>query len=145
MEQTVKVLRLLPEGQAEVMHIRQSACSGDCHKCSGCGAVQETLAFSADNPIGARPGDRVVVTARTSPVLKAAAVLYVLPLALFFLGYPAGRVLGCSGAITGCIAFLLSMAVVVVYDRKVLSKKKTIYTITGFANDPMGKGETNLD
>ena len=62
MEQTVRVRRLLPEGRVEVVHIRQSACSGDCHKCSGCGAAQETLIFEAENPIGAQVGDKVIVT-----------------------------------------------------------------------------------
>ena len=87
MEQTVRVRRLLPEGRAEVVHIRQSACSGDCHKCSGCGAAQETLIFEAENPIGAQVGDKVIVTSQTGAVLRGAAVLYLLPLVLFFLGY----------------------------------------------------------
>ena len=40
MEQIVRVRRLLENGNAEVVHVRESACSGDCHKCSGCGAAK---------------------------------------------------------------------------------------------------------
>ena len=84
MEQTVRVRRLLENGNAEVVHVRESACSGDCHKCSGCGAAKEAVIFTARNLIGARPGELVRVESSTAPVLKAAVVLYVLPLILFF-------------------------------------------------------------
>ena len=33
----------------------------------------------------------------------------------------------------GGLAFLLSIAVIVLYDRRMQKKEKTIYTITGFA------------
>jgi hypothetical protein len=59
MEQTVRVLSLNGDGTAKVARIRQSACSGDCHKCSGCGAVQQTVTFDALNTIGAGPGESV--------------------------------------------------------------------------------------
>ena len=87
MEQLVRVRETHDDGTAAVVHIRESACSGDCHKCSGCGAAKETVIFTADNPIGASAGDLVRVESSTAPVLKAAMVLYVLPLVLFFLGY----------------------------------------------------------
>ena len=48
MEQTVRVKRTYDDGTAQVMHLRQSACSGDCHKCSGCGAAQETIFLKAE-------------------------------------------------------------------------------------------------
>lgn len=133
MEQTVRVRRVFPDGTAEVFHLRQSACSGDCHKCSGCGAAQETLIFTARNPIGAEPGDNVVVKSETGPVLASAAVLYMSPLVLFFLGYIMGDLLWSLGGLAGCLAFVLGIGAAVIYDRKVLEKKKTIYTITGWA------------
>jgi sigma-E factor negative regulatory protein RseC len=139
MTQTVRVHTCADDGTATVIHIRQSACSGDCHKCSGCGAAQETLLLSARNPIGARPGDLVLIEAQTGPVLAAAAVLYMLPLVLFFLGYLAGQLLWGIGAAAACAAFALGIAVAVLYDRRVAKKKKTVYTITGFAG--AGSGE----
>lgn len=133
MEQRVKVRRLLPDGKAEVIRIRESACSGDCHKCAGCGAAQQTLLFTAENPIGAAAGDLVVVTTATAPVLKAAAVLYIMPLLLFLAGYIAGSCLGGGAGWLGAIGFALGIAGVILYDRKTAKKKDTIYTITGFA------------
>ena len=133
MEQIVRVKETNADGTAQVIHIRESACSGDCHKCSGCGAAKEAILFEAQNPIGARPGDLVTVSSETGPVLKAAAVLYMLPLVLFFLGYALGARWG-IGTLAGCLAFGVSIVLVVVYDRKVQAKMNTVYTITGYAN-----------
>ena len=133
MTQRVKILRTADDGTALVVHIRQSACSGDCHQCAGCGAAQETMILTAQNPIGAKEGDLVVLDSETAPVLKAAVVLYMLPLVLFFLGYLAGALLWNQGAVCGCIAFVLGIGVCILYDRKVENKRKTVYTITGYA------------
>ena len=132
MEQAVKVTRVFPNGTAQVVRIRESACSGDCHKCSGCGAAEQKMLFLAQNPIGARPGDLVIVSADSAPVLKAAAVLYILPLVLFLAGYIGGMYLNMAGWL-GALGFLLGIAAVVVYDRLTAKKQETIYTITGFA------------
>ncbi len=134
MEQLVKVLKCQDDGTAQVLHIRQSACSGDCHKCSGCGAAQESLLLTVRNPIGARVGDLVKIQASSGPVLSAAAVLYMVPLVLFFLGYLLGHSLWKQGTLTGCLLFVAGIALAVVYDRLVTKKQKTDYTITGFAH-----------
>lgn len=134
MEQLVRVKETYSDGTALVVHVRQSACSGDCHKCAGCGATQETLEFHAKNPIGAERGALVTVSAASGPVLAAAAVLYVLPLALFFLGYGLFAALALSGGAGGGLGFLLGIALAVGYDRR-REKKKTEYTITGYAGN----------
>ena len=113
MEQLVRVRKVNPDGTAQVLHVRESACSGDCHKCSGCGAAKEALLFTACNPIGARPGELVKVESATAPVLKAAAVLYLLPLVLFFLGYLLGVVFWGAGGLFGGLGFLLGIAAVI--------------------------------
>ena len=132
MQQKVKVLST--EGElSRVMHIRESACSGDCHKCAGCGAAKQAMIFEARNPIGAKAGEVVIVESDSGPVLKAAAVLYMLPLVLFIAGYLLGMPRGLGG-LTGGLAFALSIAIIVAYDRLVMKKKKTEYTITGYAH-----------
>ena len=135
MEQLVRVREVYDNGTAQVICIRESACSGDCHKCSGCGAAKEAILVTADNPIDARVGDLVNIRSETGPVLKAAMVLYMLPLILFFAGYAVGAALNISGAITGSLAFVLSIVLIVLYDRRMAKKNRTIYTITGFAAD----------
>lgn len=131
MEQKVRVVKTGEDGMATVLHIRESACSGDCHKCSGCGAAKEKMLFEAANPIGARVGDMVKVESETGPVLKAAVVMYMVPMLLFFAGYAIGAIWN-VGALVGCLAFVLSICLAVVYDRKVVRKQNTGYTITGY-------------
>ncbi len=137
MEQLVRVKEVREDGTAVVIHIRESACSGDCHKCGGCGAAKEAVLFDAANPIGARRGDLVKVESDTGTVLKAAVVLYVLPLVLFFLGYYLGALTGNYPSAAACLGFCLGVAIIVLYDRKVMKKKNIGYTITAFAGDAL--------
>ena len=133
MEQIVRVRKTFDDGTAQVLHIRESACSGDCHKCSGCGAAKEAILLEAQNPIGAKPGDLVKVESDTGPVLKAAAVMYMVPMILFFVGYAIGDALRLGGAWMGGGFFAASIGLAILYDRKVVKKQNTGYTITGFA------------
>ena len=145
MEQVVKVITTDPDGTAKVMHIRESACSGDCHKCSGCGAAQQTMLFTAVNAIGAKNGELEVVETKSGPVLLAATVLYMMPLALFFVGFFVGAALWQKGALMGCVAFVLGICLAVVYDRKALSRQNTVYTITGYPAGAQRKGDNDLE
>ena len=145
MEQIVRVKESFPNGTAQVIIIRESACSGDCHKCSGCGAAQETLLIEAQNPIGAGRGDLVTVSSESGPVLKAAVVLYMMPLVLFFLGYALGAALRISSALMACLGFVLGIVLVVVYDRRFSKKVNTVYTITGYAGEALLKSRKKGD
>ncbi len=131
MEQIVRVCRVLPNGMAEVVRIRESACSGDCHQCSGCGAARETVVLKAENPINAKVGETVKIRSGSSPVLKAAAVLYLLPLVLFLAGYILGENLWGRGILVSLIGFALGMVPLRLINRY-LDKKMT-YTITELA------------
>lgn len=149
MEQLVRVREVYEDGTAQVVCLRESACSGDCHKCSGCGAVKQSMLFRAVNAIDAKPGQLVTVTAESAPVLRAAAVLYLLPVLLFVLGYLLGAARWDSGAICGGVGFLLGIGLAVVYDRLVVKKRNTVYTITGYpgrnAAGSVTKGDNDLD
>ena len=149
MEQLVRVKETFDDGTAMVIHVRESACSGDCHKCSGCGAAKETILLKAKNPIGAARGDLVKLESTSGPVLKAAAVLYLLPMVMFFLGYYVGDVLLGLGALVGCLAFAASIALAVLYDRKIAKLDQTSYTITEFVERSFlntgKKGDNDID
>lgn len=127
MEQTVKVCKTFSDGTAQVLRLRESACSGDCHKCSGCGAPQQKFILTVNNPIGVAVGDMVIIQAQSAHILKAAAIVYLLPLILFFAGYALAGIAG------GGAGFFLGVLTMVLYGRKKMKKEKTVYTITGFA------------
>lgn len=141
MEQTVRVIKTFDDGMAQVSAVRQSACSGDCHKCSGCGAVKQTMQFTAVNAIGASVGDWVTVRSDSRSVLAAAAILYIVPLLLFFAGYVIGMTWNLGGPF-GCLGFVLGLLGVIAYERLVARKQNTVYTITGYAYT---KGDHELD
>ena len=149
MEQLVRIKETYDDGTALVILLRESACSGDCHKCSGCGAVRQTMLLQANNAIGAKPGELVTMESDSKPVLAGAAVLYLLPLALFFGGYLIGELLWGNGALAGCAAFVLSIALAVIYDRRVEKKQNRVYTITGYPGGKTAgsqtKGDNNFD
>ena len=94
--------------------------------------IKEAIVVEARNAIGAQVGDLVKIEAESGPVLKAAVVMYMVPMILFFVGYAIGAIWG-LGALFGGLFFALSIALVVVYDRKVVRKHETLYTITKFA------------
>ncbi len=133
MEQKVQVRRTFENGTAEVIRVRESACSGDCHKCAGCGAQQQTMLLTVQNAIGAKAGDLVIIESDTGPVLKAAAMLYVLPLVLFLTGYLLGEHLWAQGPVVGVVGIVLGLALVKLYDRHLQKQKDPVYTITGYA------------
>lgn len=146
MEQLVRIREVYDNGTAQVVCVRESACSGDCHKCSGCGAAKETMFAIAENPIGAKAGEFVKVSTDSKQILGMATLVYVLPLVLFFGGYALGEWLKLGGALMGCLGFVLGVALIVIGDRIAQKKDNTVYTITGYApgQGPGGrKGEHN--
>lgn len=131
MERRATVDRLLDGGRAELLAVRESACSGDCHHCAGCGAVSQTLRLIAHNPIGAQRGDVVLVASQAAPVLWGAALLYLLPLLAFFAGYLGAMPLGVLPIALGGGAFFLGLVPALLYNRR-LKRRPPVYTITDF-------------
>ena len=87
MTQEGTVLRKTPGGDAVVEIVRQSSCGGDCSNCKGCAHPQQTLEVTVSDPVGAKPGDRVRITAPTGKVYRSASVVYILPVILLFVFY----------------------------------------------------------
>lgn len=117
MEQRATVKRLLSHGEAELYVVRHSACAGDCDSCGGCGAAVQSFLIVADNPIGAVEGDRVVIESETAPVLKAAALVYLLPILGFLGGFFWGFAMGKWNIPLGLLAFALGAIPAFCYNR----------------------------
>ena len=86
MTQSGIVVGLLPDGKASVSVERQTACGGNCASCGGC-SYKNILTAVASNPFGARVGDKVTLQSRSSGIIGAAALVYLLPILTFFVGY----------------------------------------------------------
>lgn len=87
MTQIATVERLLDSGFAEISVPRKSACGHDCEECAGCGMTGAAIKARAKNGVGAQPGDKVVVESSTKKLFGVIALVYVLPVIFFLLGY----------------------------------------------------------
>lgn len=131
MRQKATVESVLPDGRAQVLVVRESACSGDCHKCSGCGSVKQTLRITAQNLVSAQRGDVVYLQSESSVVLKAAALVYLLPLVSFLAAYLCTMQLGAWAAAIGAAAFALGLVPAFVYNKRIKNRPPT-YSIVGY-------------
>lgn len=128
MRQRALVTELLPQGRAEVSVVRRSACSGDCHRCAGCGAVTQTVTVQAENVIRAQEGDWVYIESGSAAVLGAAVLVYLLPLLLFFAGYFCADALHGKAIWFGAAGFAAGLLPAFWYDRR-MRRKPPVYRI----------------
>ncbi len=127
MTQDAVVTKLIDKRTAEVEVERGTACGGNCGSCEAC-VFQNRIRTTARNRISALPGQKVVIETKTSDILGAAALLYLVPFVLLFIGYAIGAVLsfGQGGCIlVGVAFFALGVALNVLLQRR---KNKTPIT-----------------
>ena len=130
MTQIATIERELGGGYAEISVPRKSACGHDCEECAGCGMTGAAIKARVRNDIGAQPGDKVVVESSTRKIFGVVALVYVLPVVLFLLGYflSEGVAEGARYAIA-IAAFAVSFIPCVLYDRHARKKELLTYQI----------------
>lgn len=116
------VIEDIGEGMVKVKASRH----GDCKNCGLCPGA-DAMVVDARNPIGAKPGQHVIFEIKQVNMLKAAFVVYILPLLAAFLGAVIGGWLsGYMGHTQsmrafqiggGIIAFIISIIYVKVFDK----------------------------
>lgn len=96
-------------------------------------AAQEEIIVSADNPIGRKTRGFCLYRRETGKVAWAIALVYVIPVILFFLGYFLGRDHG-KGELLGIIGFFLGLALAVLESHRQKRHGDEIrYQIVSFA------------
>lgn len=134
MRQLVQIKKIVDETHAEIFLERPSACGGNCHDCGGCAGDQKRVVIAtAVNEIGARVGDQVYVEADTGKILLVIALVYLVPLALFLIGYAVGSVIQVLPALLGGIGFVLGVLGAIAFNRRVEKEKYVHYRIVSFA------------
>lgn len=121
MTQIATVERILDVDHAEISVPRKSACGHDCEECAGCGVTGAAVHARALNPIGARPGQKVVVQSDTNKMLRIVALVYLTPVLLFLAGYFITMAVTSSAAIQYLAAgtgFAAGILLAVFYDRR---------------------------
>ena len=126
----------MPQHRVELSIMRQSACGHDCSKCgAGCSMMtpQEVLVV-ADDPVGVQPGDTVTVESSTGKMMKAAVVVYAVPLVLFFALYVILDTLGAEESVStagAILGFVLGILGAVFYSRREKERREIQFTVTG--------------
>jgi len=131
MTQIATIEKLLDAGYAEISVPRKSACGHDCEECAGCGVSGAAVRARASNPIGAHPGQKVVVESSTRKMLGIVSLVYLVPIVLFLLGYFLTGFLPSEGTrylIAGA-GFLLGLVPAILYDRHLRRQGGLSFTI----------------
>ena len=132
MTQIATVERIVNASYAEISVPRKSACGHDCEECAGCGVSGAAVRARALNPIAAQPGQKVVVESSTREMLGIVAVVYLIPVVLFLIGYVAMTLLGAAVAVQYTVAiagFVLGIAAAILYDRRLRAQGGLTFTI----------------
>lgn len=132
MTQIATVERILDSNHAEISVPRKSACGHDCEECAGCGVTGAAVHARAINPIGARPGQKVVVESSTRKMLGIVALVYLIPVALFLLGYLVMVFLKAGVGVqyfTAVLGFAVGIVLAILYDRRLRAKGGLVFTI----------------
>ena len=132
MTQIATVERILDADHAEISVPRKSACGHDCEECAGCGVTGAAVKARAENPIGAEPGQKVVVESSTQKMLGIVVLVYAIPVALFLIGYLLTFALGGSVALQYAVAvagFVLGIIFAIRYDRRLRARGGLSFTI----------------
>ena len=130
MTQIATVEKILDAGFVEISVPRKSACGHDCEECAGCGMTGAAIHARASDPVGVKPGDKVVVQSETKKLLGVVALVYLLPVVAFLLGYflsegLAEKVRYIIAIASAAAAFLPS----IFYDRYAKRHEVLTYTI----------------
>ena len=131
MTQDVVVIKLLPKDMAEVAVARSTACGGNCGSCESC-MFQSELHVVARNLIQAGPGQKVVISSKSSKIFGAAFLVYIMPLLFFFAGYAIAALAGAGEGVRILVSFLslgLSALFLVMTQRRVKSDKAITFDI----------------
>ena len=132
MTQIATVERILDRDHAEISVPRKSACGHDCEECAGCGVTGAAVKARAENPIGAQPGQKVVVESSTRKMLGIVTLVYAIPVALFLIGYLAAFALGAGVGVqyaAAGIGFVLGILFAIRYDRRLRAGGGLSFTI----------------
>lgn len=133
MTQDAIVYKCLPNGMAEVVVTRTTACGSNCGNCESC-IFQSELKTFAKNSIDARPGQKVIIESKSSKIYKAAMLVYILPMLLMVLGYALGAALSTGEGLGIALGFagLIAGAALIVLSERRKNKEPITFEIIEF-------------
>lgn len=108
----------------------------DCKNCGACPG-SESIIISANNKIGAKPGQRVSFEVKEANFLGATFIVFILPLFALFIGVMLGEFIGKNLGVSipmfqvigGVFALALSIGIIRKVDKAVKVNKKSMPVI----------------
>lgn len=137
MTQDAVVIKSFENGMAEVLVARGTSCGEHCGSCTVCKYVGEIHTY-AQNKIHAQPGDKVVIESKTSEVLGAAFMIYIIPMVAMLVAYLAASAMGAGENVSVPVAFgafAVCVGIVTLYQRAKAKKKEIELVIASYRND----------
>ena len=131
MTQDAIVTKCLPNGMAEVVVTRTTACGSNCGNCESC-IFQSELKTLARNQVDAKPGQRVVIESKSSKIYGAAMLVYILPIVLVVFGYAVAYASGAGEGVcvaSSFVGLLIGAAIIVMSQRLGKNKKPITFDI----------------
>ena len=130
MTQIATVEEIIDDTHARIAVPRKTACGHDCEECAGCGVTGMVVRAVAENRVGARIGDKVVVESSTKTALGIVLLVYMVPVVLFLAGYLLTFSLPAVARYAIAVAaFCLGLLPAVRYDRKMRQNGGLTFTI----------------
>ncbi|MBQ6558086.1 MAG: SoxR reducing system RseC family protein [Clostridia bacterium] len=108
---------------ADVEIQRSTACGESCASCGLCPG--QTAVVKADNAIGAKSGDTVIIDMADQKVLGAAFLVYIVPVVVLIIGYFIGYAIFKTeiyGAVTGFILMAVTFVIIMMFDKRLKNK-----------------------
>ena len=120
-------------GEDAVVRIfKSSACS---HNCADCGACQNpSFDTVVNNPIGAKEGDKVLISSDSGKILLISLLVYILPVFLMIMAAVFCDILN-AGAFGTLTAFIILVSLWIMLIRKVNKNSHTQHTIIQIIKD----------
>jgi sigma-E factor negative regulatory protein RseC len=121
MEQIGEVVEL--RGREALVRIqRTSACGENCANCK-CACEATTAVSVVENSVGAAVGDIVKIQSDSSAVLRAALILYIVPVLVAIISAVIGSSFSVICGIVFCVAmFFVSFFVIKLFEKKITPK-----------------------
>lgn len=132
MTQIATVEQIIDSKHVMISVPRKSACGHDCEECAGCGVSGAAVKAKALNPVGARPGEKVVVESSTKQMLHIVVLVYTIPVVLFILGYLIPALMGSGVGVqytAAIVGFFLGIVVAILYDRRLKARGGLVFNI----------------
>lgn len=148
-----KATVIATEGKFAIVETkRKSACDG-CHKqkegasCAMCTLMGDKaeLRTHANNPIGARVGDEVMIESPSGRILAYGALVFLLPLLLGLLFYLLFSLVSTSEPLRLCgalLAFGVSYVFLWLYSRRIIARRCDV-TVTRILSDQTEQGNAH--